>query len=75
MTWQPLIRAFGLVAVPLPVKLPAPPIVCCWHQRYDTDPAHIWLRDRVRAAFTTVLTRGPAGTTCEGRVRALFSRA
>jgi DNA-binding transcriptional LysR family regulator len=55
LTWQPLIRAFDLVAVPLPFELPPPPIVCCWHQRYDTDPAHIWLRERVRAAFTTVL--------------------
>ncbi|AEV84848.1 LysR family transcriptional regulator [Actinoplanes sp. SE50] len=55
LTWRPLLRAFELVGVPLPFSLPAPPVICCWHQRYDTDPAHSWLRDRVSAAFSTVL--------------------
>ncbi|BCY08489.1 LysR family transcriptional regulator [Actinoplanes sp. L3-i22] len=56
LTCRPMLDAFGLVTVPLPVPLPAAPIVCGWHQRYDTDPAHAWLRDQVRAAFSTVLT-------------------
>ncbi|MCO8271036.1 LysR family transcriptional regulator [Actinoplanes sp. TRM 88003] len=55
LTWRPLAQAFELVSVPLPVALPTPPIVAAWHQRYDTDPAHSWLRDRVRTAFATVL--------------------
>ncbi|GIF17997.1 DNA-binding transcriptional LysR family regulator [Actinoplanes tereljensis] len=55
LTWRPLIEAFGLVTAPLPIPLPDPPINCAWHQRYDTDPAHAWLRDQVRAAFTAVL--------------------
>ncbi|GIE77404.1 LysR family transcriptional regulator [Actinoplanes philippinensis] len=50
-----LADAFGLVTVPLPLTLPEPPIVCGWHQRFDTDPAHAWLRDRVRTALTAVL--------------------
>jgi DNA-binding transcriptional LysR family regulator len=47
----PLITAFELVTVPLPVALPQAPIVCAWHQRYDSDPAHVWLRAQVRAAL------------------------
>ncbi|WP_433796716.1 LysR family transcriptional regulator [Actinoplanes sp. CA-252034] len=52
---RPLADAFGLVTVPLPITLPEPPIVCGWHQRFDTDPAHAWLRTRVRAAFALVM--------------------
>ncbi|WP_250034486.1 LysR family transcriptional regulator [Paractinoplanes maris] len=55
LTWRPLAEAFGLVTLPLPFSLPAPPIICGWHQRHDTDPAHTWLRDQVRAAFAGVL--------------------
>ncbi|MFC4070219.1 LysR family transcriptional regulator [Actinoplanes subglobosus] len=57
LAWRPLASAFALVTTPLPIDLPNPPIVCGWHQRYDSDPAHTWLRDRVRAAFTSILTR------------------
>ncbi|MEV4346402.1 LysR family transcriptional regulator [Actinoplanes sp. NPDC049596] len=48
---RPLIEAFGLVTTPLPFSLPDPPIVSVWHQRYDTDPGHVWLRGEVRAAL------------------------
>ncbi|MCY1138276.1 LysR family transcriptional regulator [Actinoplanes sp. Pm04-4] len=58
LTWRPLAEAFGLATVPLPFALPDPPIVCAWHQRYDSDPAHAWLRERVSEAFTTILTIG-----------------
>ncbi|GIE36143.1 LysR family transcriptional regulator [Actinoplanes italicus] len=63
LTWRPLLKAFDLVGVPLPIALPAPPVICCWHQRYDTDPAHTWLRERVRSAFTAVLTGDRDGAT------------
>ncbi|MDP9794255.1 DNA-binding transcriptional LysR family regulator [Catenuloplanes nepalensis] len=53
---RPLADAFGLVTTALPVPLPAPPIVCGWHQRYDTDPAHAWLRARVRTALAAILS-------------------
>ena len=47
---RPLIEAFGLVARPLPIEYPAATINCNWHQRYDSDPAHAWLREQVRAS-------------------------
>ncbi|MEU4163088.1 LysR family transcriptional regulator [Actinoplanes sp. NPDC026670] len=53
---HPLASAFALVTVPLPLTVPDPPIVCGWHQRYDTDPAHTWLRSRVRAAIVACIT-------------------
>jgi hypothetical protein len=34
----------GLLTRPVPVELPAVPIVLSWHHRYDSDPAHAWLR-------------------------------
>ena len=52
-TWRPLIEAFGLRTEPLPFPAPAPPIICSWHQRYDSDPAHRWLRTQVRASTVT----------------------
>ncbi|WP_086666660.1 LysR family transcriptional regulator [Lentzea kentuckyensis] len=51
----PLIEAFGLVTLPLPVKSPEAPINCNWHQRYDSDLAHAWFRDQVRATLAEVL--------------------
>ncbi|MGW7610112.1 LysR family transcriptional regulator [Streptomyces sp. NPDC054766] len=42
----------GLVLLPLPFELPPAPVYLSWHQRYDTDPAHVWLRDLARAALT-----------------------
>jgi DNA-binding transcriptional LysR family regulator len=52
---RPLIEAFGLVTRPLPVESPQAPINCNWHQRYDSDLAHAWLRDQVRTTVTDVL--------------------
>ncbi|WP_328862434.1 LysR family transcriptional regulator [Streptomyces sp. NBC_00306] len=42
----------GLVLLPLPFELPPAPVYLSWHQRYDTDPAHAWLRNLARAALT-----------------------
>ncbi|MER5889148.1 LysR family transcriptional regulator [Streptomyces sp. NPDC001941] len=41
----------GLVVLPLPLELPPAPIYLSWHQRYDTDPAHTWLRGLARTAL------------------------
>ena len=57
---RPLIDAFDLTTNPLPVPAQQPPIVCSWHQRYDTDAPHTWLRAQVRAALTTVIAAGTA---------------
>ncbi|MBB2943430.1 DNA-binding transcriptional LysR family regulator [Actinoplanes lutulentus] len=53
-TWRPLIEAFGLRTEALPFPAPAPPMICSWHQRYDTDAAHGWLRARVREVLAAV---------------------
>jgi len=52
---RPLVEAFGLVTRPLPVESPEAVINCNWHQRYDSDLAHAWLRDQVRTALTEAL--------------------
>ncbi|MET8136235.1 LysR family transcriptional regulator [Streptomyces sp. NPDC005251] len=41
----------GLVLLPLPFELPSARVYLSWHQRYDTDPAHVWLRDLARTAL------------------------
>jgi DNA-binding transcriptional LysR family regulator len=41
----------GLILVPLPFELPSAPVYLSWHQRYDTDPAHVWLRELARTAL------------------------
>jgi DNA-binding transcriptional LysR family regulator len=45
---QPMIRAIGLRTRPIPLTLKPIPIVMAWHQRYDGDPGHVWLRQQVR---------------------------
>ncbi|MEU6093177.1 LysR family transcriptional regulator [Streptomyces sp. NPDC047085] len=41
----------GLALLPLPFELPSAAVYLSWHQRYDTDPAHVWLRDLARTAL------------------------
>ncbi|KOU00618.1 LysR family transcriptional regulator [Streptomyces sp. NRRL F-5755] len=43
--------ALGLTLLPLPFELPPIAVYLSWHQRYDTDPAHVWLRDLARSAL------------------------
>ncbi|GAB3140589.1 LysR family transcriptional regulator [Amycolatopsis sp. NPDC004378] len=45
----------GLGTTEAPLDLPSPQVVLSWHSRYDTDPAHAWLRDHCRAALSQVL--------------------
>jgi DNA-binding transcriptional LysR family regulator len=47
----------GLTLLPLPLELPPAAVYLSWHQRYDTDPAHVWLRDLARTALASP-TRG-----------------
>jgi DNA-binding transcriptional LysR family regulator len=54
----PPARLAGLAVRPLPLDLPLPPMMMSWHQRYDDDPAHRWLRDQARAIL---LAAGSAG--------------
>ncbi|WP_369189156.1 LysR family transcriptional regulator [Streptomyces sp. R08] len=46
----------GMVVLPLPLDLPPAPVYLSWHQRYDTDPAHIWLRTLARTALTDAVS-------------------
>ncbi|MET8629065.1 LysR family transcriptional regulator [Kitasatospora sp. NPDC004669] len=43
----------GLAVLPLPLELPSAPVYLSWHQRYDTDHAHAWLRALARTALAT----------------------
>jgi len=56
---RPLIDAFDLVVEPLPVDVPHARVVCSWHQRYDADPPHVWLREQVRTALKSVMPAEP----------------
>jgi DNA-binding transcriptional LysR family regulator len=40
----------GMHSFPLPVSLPEFTVSMLWHPRQDADPAHRWLRGRVREA-------------------------
>jgi DNA-binding transcriptional LysR family regulator len=42
------IASLGLVTLRPPMELPTIEISMAWHQRYDADGAHRWLRDGVR---------------------------
>jgi len=48
---RPLLDDLGLHTRPLPLTMPTIPIHLAWHQRYDNDPAHAWLRGQVRTAL------------------------
>ncbi|MFE8017397.1 LysR family transcriptional regulator [Streptomyces antibioticus] len=52
-TLRSAVAGSGLAVLPVPLDLPPAPIHLSWHQRYDTDQAHTWLRDLARAALTT----------------------
>jgi DNA-binding transcriptional LysR family regulator len=51
----PLCARLGVVTRPLPFDLPAVPVIVAWHHRYDSDPAHAWLRGLVTEALRGVL--------------------
>ena len=53
--WRPLIETFELRTEPLPIPVPPPPMICSWHQRYDTDAAHAWLRAQVGTTLTAAI--------------------
>jgi DNA-binding transcriptional LysR family regulator len=46
-----VVADLGLVLLPLPFELPPIPLHLSWHQRYDDDRAHAWLRTLVRAVI------------------------
>lgn len=55
------LRSLDLRTLPIPLELPPVRVSQAWHQRYDNDPAHAWLRDQTRRALRNSLTApGPA---------------
>jgi DNA-binding transcriptional LysR family regulator len=48
----PVWTRLGLVVRPIPVEVPLVPVILAWHHRYDTDPAHTWLRAQVRRVLS-----------------------
>ncbi|MFK0152101.1 LysR family transcriptional regulator [Streptomyces sp. NPDC090493] len=43
----------GLRLTDLPVTVAAVPLIAAWHQRYEDDHAHRWLREQVRAMIAS----------------------
>jgi DNA-binding transcriptional LysR family regulator len=66
-----MIEALGLRTRPLPVALDPIPIVMAWHQRYQGDHGHAWLRDQIRALIIQCPSR--AARRARGRRSALTS--
>ncbi|MER6945611.1 LysR substrate-binding domain-containing protein [Nonomuraea sp. NPDC000554] len=54
---RPLVEALGLVTFPIPFELPEMTLSMAWHPRNDDDPAHAWLRGRVREVFERLESR------------------
>lgn len=51
LTTEAAARSFGLRPFTVPLRLPPIPIGMAWHPRNDADPAHRWLRSRIRSTF------------------------
>jgi DNA-binding transcriptional LysR family regulator len=54
-----LINDLGLTIMPPPVPMPGVPLYLTWHQRYDGDHAHLWLRTRTLALMRAIQHQGP----------------
>jgi DNA-binding transcriptional LysR family regulator len=52
--------AHGLVVLTPPIPLPALEITMAWHQRYDADGEHQWLRQCVRDTIDSLAPRAAA---------------
>ncbi|WP_329343088.1 LysR family transcriptional regulator [Streptomyces sp. NBC_00663] len=46
----------GLTTLALPLDLPDVPLCLLWHQRYDNDPAHTWLRETATRTLQSLFT-------------------
>jgi DNA-binding transcriptional LysR family regulator len=52
-----VVRGFASARIPLPSRagaLAKLPMFMVWHQRYQKDPAHLWLRDQLEATCRLV---------------------
>jgi DNA-binding transcriptional LysR family regulator len=58
-TTRAAVADLGLAVLPLPFEVPPAPVYLSWHQRYDTDRAHLWLRELARSALGGPAAPGP----------------
>ncbi|MBW2405491.1 MAG: hypothetical protein JRF42_17280 [Deltaproteobacteria bacterium] len=49
-----VVRSTDLVTLEAPRELPAVVDSLWWHPRFDSDPAHQWLRERIHEALATL---------------------
>ncbi|MET7456788.1 LysR family transcriptional regulator [Streptomyces sp. NPDC005574] len=49
----------GLTMLPLPFDLPPVPLYLLWHQRYDDDLAHTWLRNTATQTLQALFVTPP----------------
>ncbi len=56
---RPTIADLALRTAPLPFPMPPVPAIVAWHRRYDTEPAHAWLRGQVLDTLRALLTPSP----------------
>lgn len=54
-TSRTLVDAFGLAAAKVPLQLVPSPLILAWHQRYDNDRAHRWLRHAITTTVRQVI--------------------
>ena len=57
---RPTLDYLGLVTRELPFDVPEVALYLAWHQRYDNDKAHTWLRGTIGRAFATIYNRETA---------------
>lgn len=55
-----LARSLPVEIVPVPVEVPPISIALYWHERYQADAAHQWLRNRIAAMFVELSGELPA---------------
>lgn len=46
-----LTKQFGIEIHPIPIVVPPLPITMVWHEQFEMDPGHIWLRERISSIF------------------------
>ena len=51
-----MLNALGLASAEPPLELPPSPVIVAWHQRYDDDRAHGWLRRAIGAALQQAIS-------------------
>ncbi len=46
----------GLAWSPLPVRTKSRPLFLLWHERYDEDPGHRWMRQRIKDTADSIVS-------------------